>query len=413
VTINAEPATCASGELVAASPERRDLFTVCRRLQTEFAGRAAEHDREGTFPTEDFAALKREGLTSLLVPQGSGGWGADYATYTRVAEILAQGNASTALAFNMHCIVIGALGEVDLENVPGRRAQSMLERREWVYQEARAGRVFASASSEPEAGFRLRQLKTTYHRVEGGYIINGVKSFVSMAGHADYYVVAARSEQMVGEVPGVSYFIVDREHPQVEVRDVWDTLGMRATCSNTLILNQCFVPNNRLFLLEGVALYKLTREPHWLAGAYNGVYLGLAAAALDFVVQFLREKAGGKFVADPLVQHRVGELSVQLEATRSVVYDAADRVVRNRSALETYTAIHRAKFLVGELGPWLASEAIRLCGGASISKRFPLERYYRDARCGGLMPARSDDCLTYVGRALLGVDIADPTQSYW
>ncbi len=392
---------------------RPELFALCQKLAAGFAERATEHDREGTFPTQDFADLKASGMMGLMVPEACGGWGANYATYTRAAEILAKGNASTALAFNMHSVVVGALAEFELEGVPGRRAQSMLERRDWVYHEALDGRVFASASSEPEAGFRLRQLKTTYERTKDGYVINGLKSFVSMAGHADYYVVAARSEQMVGDVPGVSYFIVDRDHPQVTIKEVWDTLGMRATCSNTLILDQCFVPHDRLFLLEGVALYKLTREPHWLVGAYNGVYLGIAAAALEFTVQFLQGKAGGKFVNDPLVQHRIGELSVQLEATRSVVHDAAERVVRARSALETYAAIHRAKYMVGEIGPWLASEAIRLCGGASISKRFPLERYYRDARCGGLMPARSDDCLTYVGRAVLGVDIADPTQSYW
>ncbi|MDZ4688429.1 MAG: acyl-CoA dehydrogenase family protein [Planctomycetaceae bacterium] len=394
-----------------------ELLPLCRKLAAQFAPRAAAYDREGRFPTEDFGEMRAAGLMGILVPQSHGGTGANYADYTRAIEALAIGNGATALAFNMHNVVVGALAELDMEDVPGRRAQSLAACRNWIYDEALAGKVFASASSEPEAGPRLTQIKTKYERVDGGFILEGTKSFVSMAGHADYYLIAARSEQMFGDVPGISYFIVERDNPDVTIREVWDTLGMRATCSNTLILNRCFVPTERLFLLEGVALYKSTREPHWLIGGFNGVYLGIAVAAFEFLTSYLQRQAGNpnspRRIDDPLVQHRVGELAVALESTRNVVYDAAERVVRDRGSLATNIAIHRAKYLVNELGPRLSSEAISLCGGSTIAKRFPLERYYRDSRCGGLMPARSDDCLTYIGRAVLGIDVTNPLTSYW
>jgi alkylation response protein AidB-like acyl-CoA dehydrogenase len=109
----------------------------------------------------------------------------------------------------------------------------------------------------------------------------------------------------------------------------------------------------------------------------------------------------------------VGELAVRLEATRTVTYDAAAQVAARRGRAETNVAIHRAKYMVSELGPWLTSQAIRICGGSSIARRLPLERLYRDARCGGLMPARSDDCLSYVGKQALGIDTTDPADSYW
>ena len=85
----------------------------------------------------------------------------------------------------------------------------------------------------------------------------------------------------------------------------------------------------------------------------------------------------------------------------------------DRGSQATNVLIHRAKFVVGELGPWLGSEAIRLCGGTTIAKRFALERHYRDARCGGLMPAKSDDCLVYVGRAAMGLDVDKASETYW
>ena len=76
-------------------------------------------------------------------------------------------------------------------------------------------------------------------------------------------------------------------------------------------------------------------------------------------------------------------------------------------------AIHRAKYMVGELGPELGSQAIRICGGSTISKHMALERLYRDARCGGLMPAKSDDCLSYTGKMALGIDATKADQTYW
>ena len=169
--------------------------------------------------------------------------------------------------------------------------------------------------------------------------------------------------------------------------------------------------------VEGMVFYKIVREPHWLVGGYNGVYLGICTATFDFLTEYLRKKrmpgTETTYASDPVVQHQVGELLVALEAARAVTYEAARLVAEQPGSPEANVAIHRAKYMVGELGPWLASQAIRLCGGSSIARRLPLERYYRDARCGGLMPARSDDCLSYVGKASLGIDVSSPTESYW
>jgi alkylation response protein AidB-like acyl-CoA dehydrogenase len=221
-----------------------------------------------------------------------------------------------------------------------------------------------------------------------------------------------------GSVPTLSYFCVDRDADGVEIEDVWDVLGMRATSSNTVYLRDVFVPKERLFMgSEGMAFYKLLNQPHWQDGGYKGAYLVISAAIVEFSTDYLAKKsiAGTDRTAadDPIVQYQLGEMDIKLAAARSVTYDAARLVTENAGSAEANVAIHRAKYLVGEVAPELASMAIRMCGGSTISKRMPLERLYRDARCGGLMPAKSDDCLRYVGKAALGTDVTKAEESYW
>jgi alkylation response protein AidB-like acyl-CoA dehydrogenase len=123
--------------------------------------------------------------------------------------------------------------------------------------------------------------------------------------------------------------------------------------------------------------------------------------------------SGIPLIESELVQHKVGELSINVEAARELVYSAARKVVADRGSKTTNAAVHRAKFFVGEIGPHIASQAIRLCGGTTISKHLPMERYYRDIRCCGLMPAKSDECLWYVGKEALGFDVNKASETYW
>jgi alkylation response protein AidB-like acyl-CoA dehydrogenase len=138
---------------------------------------------------------------------------------------------------------------------------------------------------------------------------------------------------------------------------------------------------------------------------------------VEFTTDYLaKKKVPGSdltMASDPVVQHQVGEMDVDLAAARALTYEAARLVAEHPGSPEANRAIHRAKFAVGETAPRLASLAIRLCGGTSISRKLPLERLYRDARCGGLMPAKSDDCLSYLGKEALGVDTSKPEESYW
>jgi alkylation response protein AidB-like acyl-CoA dehydrogenase len=398
-----------------------DLIERCKQVSGGFKDRSAKYDREGSFPVENFQELKAADLLGIMVPTEFGGFGADFLTYTKAIEQIGKADSSTGLTFNMHNITVGSLSELDAEikSIGGSRGRVMGEFREWMYDQAVNGKkLFASAVSEPGIGAHFSKLKTTYRKVDGGFIVNGTKWFVSMAGYADYYVVAARNEKSTPEDPSISYLVVEKDNPGIKIDHVWDTLGMRGTMSDTMHLSEVFVPQERLFLgSEGMVLYKITREPHWLVGGFTAVYLGICTAAFEFMVEYLNSKkipgSDKPMSSDSRIQQRVGELAIQLGAARSVTYEAARLVVEKRGSIEANTAIHRAKFLCGELGPHLTSMAIRTCGGTTIARRLPLERLYRDSRCGGLMPATSDECLMYVGKAALGIDVTKLSESYW
>src|SRR5207249_4638569 len=114
----------------------------------------------GRFPDEDFRELREAGLYSLLVPAKYGGIGVDYLTYTKALEQLGAGAAATALAFNMHNIVLGSLSDLNIEGLEGRRGESVRRFCQWAYGQAVAGKLFATAASEPGVGPRLSQIKT-------------------------------------------------------------------------------------------------------------------------------------------------------------------------------------------------------------------------------------------------------------
>jgi len=406
-------------ETTDAREKRARLMSVCRDLAGVFSERAGRYDREGSFPVENFEDLKREGLLGIMVPEAHGGWGADFLTYTEALEILAMGDAATALSFNMHNITVGSIAEVELAGADGARTDALKAFREGVFERsAHDGKLFASASSEPGIGAHFSKLKTTYERVDDGFVLNGSKSFVSMAGFCDYYVVAARAKTSDSEVPAISFFVVDHDAPGTRTEDIWDVLGMRSTSTNPVHFEDCHVPKARLFMAsEGMGLYKISREPHWLVGGYNGVYLGIIAAAFDFLTSYLAKKkkpgSDASRAEDPTVQRDVGRLHAQLMSARLAVYHAARLVDTDRGSPEANAAIHYAKYMVSELGPRLTSKAVEMCGATALSRSLPLERLFREARCGGLMPATSDECLSYLGKAAFGVNLRNPIETYW
>ncbi|AVT36330.1 acyl-CoA dehydrogenase family protein [Plantactinospora sp. BB1] len=374
-------------------------LAAARRVAPRFAARAAEHDRDGTFPVEDFADLRSAGLLGLMVPTELGGLGASFAGYAAVATELARGNGATALVFNMHASVTGALGALteELAEALGVPAEA-LAARDRLLAEAAAGAWYAVAMSERGAGSRLSKLTTTYEPVDGGYHIKGAKTFCSGAGHADAYLVAARS---VADQSVVSQFLVPAGPEGLHVEPTWDSLGMRATASHDLHLDVT-VPTDRLLGgVEGLALVVAQLMPHWLVASYAAVYVGVARAAIDAAVEHL---TGRGLDGLPAVRARVGRADAATAAAGLAVTEAARRVDEAPGDAETNRWVWRAKLLAGTTAAEVAASMVEAAGTSATRRGHPLERLYRDARCGSLHPATSDVCADWLGVAALGGD---------
>ncbi|GAB2942627.1 acyl-CoA dehydrogenase family protein [Micromonospora polyrhachis] len=376
-----------------------EAVEAARRLAPRLAARAARHDRDGTFPTEDFADLREAGLFGLMVPSELGGSGARFAEYTAVAGELARGNGATALVFNMHASVTGALGAVteELADALGVSDEALVAR-DRLLAEAAAGSWYAVAMSERGAGARLSQLTTVYHRVDGGYHIKGAKTFCSGAGHADAYLVAARS---AADQSVVSQFLVPASPDGLRVEPTWDSLGMRATASHDLHLDVTVPADRLLGGVEGLALVIAQLMPHWLVASYAAVYVGVARAAVDAAVEHLTARG---LTSLPAVRARIGRADAAVAAAQLAVAEAARRVDEAPGDAETNRWVWRAKLLAGTTAAEVAASMLEAAGTSATRRGHPLERLYRDARCGSLHPATSDVCADWLGVAALGGD---------
>lgn len=367
----------------------------------QFAPRAARHDREASFPFEDYADLHATGLLALCVPEEHGGLGADFETYCLVAEQIARGNAATALTYNMHALTMMMMGhflkDVDLAPDVRARHQELSARR---YREVvEQGVFYGQPHSEPvEEGGKDqlqvggRRFGTRAERVDGGYLVNGRKFFVSLAGAATYYSTPAL---LVGEGPWQErtlYLQIPGDAPGLEVGGEWDPLGMRATVSRDLTLTDVWVPADAEILPPGVFGLLYERYPH-LFLSFSATFLGLMQAAYDFTVAYLRgEVAGapGLQGSAPARGHAVAEMVCTLEASRALFYRAISEE-RLDPSIDSVQRARAAHVTVQRSVVELTGEAIRICGGRAMLKRYPLERYYRDARAAAVMRPWSQD----------------------
>jgi alkylation response protein AidB-like acyl-CoA dehydrogenase len=298
----------------------------------------------------------------------------------------------------MHASVTGALSGVtdELADALGLPA-SALAARDAFLTAAADGSWYAVAMSERGAGSRLSQLATSYQAVEGGFHLTGAKTFCSGAGHADAYLVAARS---AADPSQVSQFLVPAGDG-LRVEPTWDALGMRATGSHDLHVDATVPTDALLGGLEGLALVVAQIAPHWMVASYAAVYVGVARAAVDAAVEHVNGRNLGHL---PAVRARIGRADAAVAAAYLTVLEAARRVDEEPGAAETNRWVWRAKLIAGTTAAEVAASMLEAAGTSAMRRGHPLERLYRDARCGSLQPATSDVCADWLGVEAIGGD---------
>ncbi len=374
------------------------------------APRAPRWDREASFPTENYRDMHANGLLGICIPEEMGGAGADFRAYCLAAAEMGRFCGATALTWNMHvCSTLwsGPLSD-DLEMDVATRAEH--RRRRALHYDRILGRGAVYAQPFSEGGAAAAggvAFGTTARRAPGGFVVTGRKIFASLAGHADYYGVLC-TELREGEARpsrrDTLYLAIPRDAEGVAVEGEWDPLGMRGTVSRNLVFRDVFVEEDAALMPPGLYFQAALRWPHMFM-TLSPTYMGLAQAAYDFTVAYLRGEWPGmppvKRRMYPTKQIAVAEMRVMLEQTKALWFQAITEA-RPDPTKEQVLRAWAAQHTVMENAQALAAKAVRTCGGQSMLKSLPLERIYRDARCGSLMlPWTAELCIDRIGRDAL------------
>ena len=389
------------------SERQRALLELAGRLGRErFAPRAGRYDEEASFPFENYDDLRAHGLLGLCVPETYGGLGADFLTYGLISAELGRHCGATALTFNMHVcssLWTGALAD-DLDLTKAERGEHEAHRALHFGRMVGEGKVYAQPFSEGSAAAAGRApFGTTARKVDGGWVVKGRKIFASLAGAADYYGVLCTEDKPDASLRDTLYIAVPADAPGLVVSGDWDPLGMRGTVSRNLVFNDVFVADAEQLMPRGVYYQAASRWPHMFA-TLAPTYMGIGLAACEFTVRYLRGEVPGQPVKRrmyPTKQIAVAEMHVRLEQTRALFLRLlAD--ARVDPPKEARLRAYAAQYTIMENANELCRLAIRTCGGQSMLKSLPLERMYRDSRCGSLMlPWTAELCLDRIGREAL------------
>ncbi len=380
--------------------EHRDLQARCLELAEDFASRSAVHDREASHPTENYRRLREEDFLALNVPRELGGAGIGLLGHTLAFEALGRGCPATALAFNMHASVVGPLLYSDevSDEVKRRVADLVVCDRKMV----------AGNFSEPNTTSLIgeRPLATRARRENGGYRVSGRKMFASMLEAADYCAVLTYPEGATSSTAALM-MLVPRVTEGRRVESNWDVLGMRATRSDSLILEECHLPESAaVYQTDDIRPFR-RNQAHWFWASYTAVYLGVAGAAYDELLKVVKERRPEGYeqalAYHPDVRRHVAEMSAELQAARLITYHSAWLSEREGATDDTMAALFRAKYVVGEAVSRITRQALTLGGAHAIFTGSRLEQLFRDGALGPIQPPSTDFCLHNMSLFELGL----------
>ncbi|GAC1545154.1 MAG: acyl-CoA dehydrogenase family protein [Herpetosiphon sp.] len=371
-------------------------------LATHFAERAVVHDREGSFPFENFRDLQAARFHLLPVPQEFGGWGCTIEEAVRVIERLARGDGATALVFAMHLQVLGGASE-------GRPWTE--ERFAHLCRAVVADGGFVnSTATEPELGSPSRGglPATTATRVEGGWRINGRKTWSSGSPVLGHFLAPAvlNGPDLAADTIGV--FDLRPDMPGLRIEETWNVMGMRTTGSHDLVLEQVVVRDEDLLVERAPGTPDAGRASSgaWFGMVVSAVYLGVATAARDQAIRFAQERRptalGGKAIATlEVIQQRLGALESELLPARSLLYSIARSWASwPERRPELMAHVGATKVLATHNAIAATDLAMRIVGGTAMERSFPLERLFRDVRAGLFHPPAEEAGHARLGQAL-------------
>jgi isovaleryl-CoA dehydrogenase len=382
------------------SPPTTVLEAVARARDVagEVAAPLVERTDSGVWPEEAMRALQQAGLGGLLVPVEHGGSGLGLRAVTGVGEVIGRVCASTSICFGMHHVAAAVLAAKATEK----------QAEEYLRPIAAGEHLTTLALSEPGSGAQFWLPQVKLHQTDDGWLVDGVKSFVTNGSHADSYVVSTVAADPAAPAGEFSCVVVPATAFGLRFHGSWDGIGMRGNSSLSARLDQVELEPWALLGAPGDQIWYVFElvAPYFLA-AMAGTYLGVAAASLDVAVEHLQARrhshTGRALAGEPVLQHRVGVLWARVQEVRRLVHWAAEEA--EIGGPDALPALASAKASVADCAVQVANEAMTLVGGLGYSDRSPAERHLRDARAAHVMSPTTDILRTWAGRAVLGLPV--------
>jgi alkylation response protein AidB-like acyl-CoA dehydrogenase len=385
-------------------------YVLTEDLLARCLERAPIYDRENRFFDEDFEELKRAGYLGLAVPRELGGIGKSLAAACQEQRRLAYYAPATALGINMHIYWTGVAADL------WRAGDKSLE---WILKAAARGEVFAAGHAETGNDIPLLLSTTKAEPVSGGYRFTGHKAFGSLSPVWTYFGVHG-IDTSDPKGPKIVHAFMPRDSEGWKLKQTWDTLGMRATCSEDTILDGVFIADQHIarILPAGAAGmdHFILAIFAWACSGFANIYYGMARRALDLTIEYVKQKKSigmsRTMAYHAEVQHNISEMVIELEAIEphldNVAQDWSDGIQYGAGWV---TKILAAKYHSVE-GSWRVIDlALDLAGGFGIFRAAPFERLFRDARLGRIHPGNS--MLTHELIAKLALGINPDEQPRW
>jgi alkylation response protein AidB-like acyl-CoA dehydrogenase len=359
----------------ALSEEHEALREAVRALADDkIAPRAAEVDQTAEFPWDVYEALVKADFHAVHVPEEYGGAGADAIATAIVIEEVARACASSSL--------IPAVNK--LGTVPIMLAGSASLKERYLPPVARGDGMFSYALSEPEAGSDAAAMRTRAVRDGDGYVLNGVKRWITNAGISKFYTVMAVTEPSAGP-NGISAFVVESSDEGFSYGAPEHKLGIKGSPTRELYFDNCAIPADRLIGEEGEGFKIALRTLDHTRITIAAQALGIAQGALDYALGYVQErKQFGRPVADfQGLQFMIADMAMKLEAARQLTYAAAAKSERAMAGerVEDLTFFSSAcKCLASDVAMAVTTDAVQLLGGYGYVSDYPVERMMRDAK---------------------------------
>ncbi|MFS2171348.1 acyl-CoA dehydrogenase family protein [Priestia megaterium] len=359
---------------------QKSTYEKLQPLVEKFKKRAFKIDEEGTFPFENIQELKEAGYTRLSLESKYGGDELRLYDFLLFQELIAQGDASTALSIGWHMGITMDLREKKPWN------QQMLD---FIFKEIEKGALINTAATEPKTGSPTRGGKpeTTAVKTKEGWRVNGRKTFTTMSPVLNYFLVKASIE---GEEE-IGLFLIPRETSGLSIEETWDMIAMRGTGSHDLVLENVDIKHD--FLVERLGGFKKNEPSGWLLHI-PACYMGTAIAARDYAVAFATEYSPnsieGTISELPNVQRLVGEMELELMQARHFMYSVASTWDETSDRATLAGELAAVKHVVTNSACTVVDKAMRVVGARSLQRSNPLQRYYRDVRAGLHNPPMDD-----------------------